>query len=169
MWTSTALETLDFTGKGLHNISLEPRDKSDLWLRGSATLDGPMELRCLEEAPSSSTTSSPDSSVTAERGHTSSRRAYPLRVKFEVALAVQPECEYRSVADSVAFRHHQQLVRSDRSDVPSNQFADVFFAACLRHHYKTWNALAADRVLARRGYLSGWRPMEAVTTEAVWG
>jgi len=89
MWSETTLAQLDTAAKGLRDVHVEPRSPADLWLRGSGTLDGPTDEWAFESAAPTGGSSTKCRDEAEDRD----RISYPLRVRFEVALADQPECE----------------------------------------------------------------------------
>lgn len=91
-WSVHHLDALDTTSKGLRDVHIEPRGPADLWLRGSGTLDGPADEWSFESLDSKAAGSSQRDEMVIELD----RISYPLRVRFEVALADQPECEFGS-------------------------------------------------------------------------
>jgi len=93
MWSEVDLASLDTISKGLRNVVIEPRQESDLWLRGSATLDSPLKEWEFEDPALAASSSSYVLGLTDEAR--TPQLLYPLRIKFDVALANQPECESR--------------------------------------------------------------------------
>lgn len=100
MWPVSLLSSLDTASKGLRDVLIEPRSPADLWIRGSGTLDGPVNEWSFESPRSNadgdaSVTTSPNLSKRRSQGEVEpdDQISYPLRVKFEVALIETPECK----------------------------------------------------------------------------
>jgi hypothetical protein len=144
MWSEADLASLDAISKGLRNVLIEPRHESDLWLRGSATLDSP--LKEWDFQGSTSVAGSSDRVAEHTSGAHIPQLLYPLRIKFDVALANQPECEQSSLCRDCLILI--LMVHLSCPSSPHIQPLDDFTASCLRHHYKTWKALAQDNVLS---------------------
>ena len=111
MWPDALLSTLDTASKGLRDVHVEPRSPADLWIRGSGTLDGPVDEWSFESPSSMAGSSSTSTSMFMARrtdGEVGQddvdRISYPLRVRFEVALVDAPECG--SSGGSIIDIHH---------------------------------------------------------------
>lgn len=114
MWPDALLYSLDTASKGLRDVHVEPRSPADLWIRGSGTLDGPVDEWSFESprsmAGSSSTSMLMARCADEEVGQDDvDRISYPLRVRFEVALVDAPECE-SSGGSIIGIHHYDHLL-----------------------------------------------------------